>query len=82
MKVVTQNMSLWQIRQNRKTSLGVTVVTLLLIYWGQNYGVAEIPHTAACLTLALPLGVMGWLMRSALAPMIAFLLVAIIQLSL
>lgn len=73
-------MSLWRVGQNRNTSIGVTLVTLALIYWGQRYGLAEIPHTAACLTLALPLGVVGWLMRSALAPMVAFLLVAFIQL--
>lgn len=73
-------MSLWRVGQNRNTSIGVTLVTLALIYWGQRYGLAEIPHTAACLTLALPLGVVGWLMRSALAPMVAFILVAFIQL--
>lgn len=75
-------MNLWHVGQNRTTSMGVTLVTLAVIYWGQRYGLAEIPHTAAGLTLALPLGVVGWWMRSALAPMIAFLLVAIIQLSL
>lgn len=75
-------MNLWQVGRNRTTSLGVTMVTLLMIFWGQGYGLAELPHTAAGLTLALPLGIVGWLMRSALVPMIAFILVALIQLSL
>jgi len=74
-------MNIFVMGQNRGSSFGITVITLILIYWGQRYGLAELPHTAACLTLALPMGAVGWMMRSALAPMIAFLLVALIQVS-
>jgi len=57
----------------------MSIMSLTLTAWGERYGAAALPHTAACLTVALPMAVFGWLTRSALPASAALVLVAFIQ---
>ncbi|MFO7859330.1 MAG: hypothetical protein R6V11_10505 [Ectothiorhodospiraceae bacterium] len=63
----------------RFAGLAVTALSLILAAWGQAYGAAELPHTAACLTVILPLAAFGWLLRSPLPAAAGLVLVAAIQ---
>lgn len=65
--------------QSRYASLGITAVSVALTIAGQRYGAAELPHTLACLTVALPLAGLGWMLRSQIPAVAAFVLVAFIQ---
>ena len=64
---------------NRFAGLAITALSLAAAAWGQAYGAAELPHTAACLTVILPLAVFGWLLRSPLPATAGLLLVVVIQ---
>lgn len=63
----------------RFSGLAVTALSLVVAAWGQAYGAAELPHTAACLTVILPLAAFGWLLRSPLPAAAGLVLVAAIQ---
>ena len=63
----------------RLPGLAVTALSLMVTAWGQAYGAAELPHTAACLTVILPLAALGWLLRSPLPATAGLVLVAAIQ---
>lgn len=59
--------------------MAITAVSTVLALWGQRYGAAEVPHTAACLTVILPMAGMAWALRSTLPAVAALILVAFIQ---
>lgn len=69
-------------RAARLNALLVSAVSLVMTIAGHRYGAAELPHTAACLTLILPMAGLGWLLRNPLPAGCAFVIVAAIQLSL
>lgn len=60
-------------------SLAITLVTLALTFAGHRYANAELPHIVASLTLTLPLGVLGYMLRSTKPSMLGFVIVAVIQ---
>jgi hypothetical protein len=65
----------------RLNVLAVTGLSGVLTLLGQGYGSAELPHTAACVTVIVPLAGLGWLLRSVLPPLAALALVLFIQVS-
>lgn len=68
-------------RGGRATVVAVTLLSTAVTLWGQRYGAAEVPHTAACLTVILPMAGLGWLLRGPLPPVAALVLVIFIQIS-
>ncbi|GEM_PF-6934881 len=62
-------------------TLGLTVMSLVMTAAGAQYGSAELPHTAACLTVILPMAVLAWLLRNDLPALASFAVVAVIQLT-